>query len=388
MSINSTASQSSSSGCVGSIPCEPKSSLVSTMPVPNSCSQCRLATTRAVSGFLRSTSHLARPSRLRGRSSAKRRKHFRRVGADLFARTEKAAANEHVRLPLLVGRQLFHDRRLVRLVFFGEPPLDVLALRDELLQLRLQRAEILGDLLGLFRRALLGRNRGDLANRRRHGRGVGGMRIVGHQHAEMPERLAACDRQSASAGRRTILQFDWPPSATIGCSKPEHDRLRTLRLRIGRPAVLLRIVVLNRVAGGKILPLAVGDRPTRIAASTRRRRSTWSSGSASKCSVCCQTGVAIRHRAASRANSTRRYGCASSFHSTTRSTRVGSPRSTSHHGLSLNAVCEIDRPVANCGCVLPSIASWACPRRRCSIASPCRRGRRSRRRETLALPTS
>ena len=42
LSMNSIASQSSNSGCVGGSPCDPKSSLVNTMPRPNRISQYRL----------------------------------------------------------------------------------------------------------------------------------------------------------------------------------------------------------------------------------------------------------------------------------------------------------------------------------------------------------
>ena len=64
LSRNSTASQSMSSGFDGGSPCAPKSSLVRTMPVPNSCCQNRLTATRAVSGFESAMSQLARSRRL------------------------------------------------------------------------------------------------------------------------------------------------------------------------------------------------------------------------------------------------------------------------------------------------------------------------------------
>ncbi len=63
---NSVASQSSSSGCIGRSPCDPKSSLVSTMPWPKICSQYRFTVTRAVSGFSSLTSQRARPRRFVG----------------------------------------------------------------------------------------------------------------------------------------------------------------------------------------------------------------------------------------------------------------------------------------------------------------------------------
>ena len=49
--MNSTASQSSSSGCVGGSPILPKFSSVATMPRPKCFCQRRLTMTRAVSGF-------------------------------------------------------------------------------------------------------------------------------------------------------------------------------------------------------------------------------------------------------------------------------------------------------------------------------------------------
>ena len=63
--MNSVASQSSNSGWVGIEPCVPKSSLVSTIPRPKSCSQYRLTVTRAVSGLSSDTSQFARPSQIR-----------------------------------------------------------------------------------------------------------------------------------------------------------------------------------------------------------------------------------------------------------------------------------------------------------------------------------
>ncbi len=68
-SRNSTASQSSSSGCEGGSPAEPKSPAVRTIPVPNTSCQKRLTVTRAISGFSGRTSQRARPSRFFGRSA-------------------------------------------------------------------------------------------------------------------------------------------------------------------------------------------------------------------------------------------------------------------------------------------------------------------------------
>ena len=64
--INSVASQSSNSGWDGFSPCNPKSSVVFTKPVPKYCCQKRFTVTRAVKGWFGSTSHLARPSRFVG----------------------------------------------------------------------------------------------------------------------------------------------------------------------------------------------------------------------------------------------------------------------------------------------------------------------------------
>src|SRR5437879_8483268 len=65
-SMNSTASQSSSSGCEGVSLCDPRSSLVLTRPVPKYVCQTRLTNERAVVGDLRSTSHWAKSSRVAG----------------------------------------------------------------------------------------------------------------------------------------------------------------------------------------------------------------------------------------------------------------------------------------------------------------------------------
>ncbi len=68
-SMKSTASQSSNSGCDGSEPCVPKSSSLTTRPVPNNWAHTRLTITRAVNGLSRLTSQCAKPSRLRGASA-------------------------------------------------------------------------------------------------------------------------------------------------------------------------------------------------------------------------------------------------------------------------------------------------------------------------------
>src|SRR5262245_29953789 len=70
-SRNSVANQSSSSGWVGGCPCEPKSSLVLTMPVPNISCQYRLTVTRAIKGFDGSTSQRANPNRFLGYEAGK-----------------------------------------------------------------------------------------------------------------------------------------------------------------------------------------------------------------------------------------------------------------------------------------------------------------------------
>ena len=63
-SMNSTANQSSNSRCAGYSACTPKSSAVFTNPIPKSACQKRFTVTRAVNGWSRSTSHLAKPSLL------------------------------------------------------------------------------------------------------------------------------------------------------------------------------------------------------------------------------------------------------------------------------------------------------------------------------------
>ena len=62
--MNSLASQSSSSRCVGHSPCEPRSSSTLDKPIPNNSRQVRLTKARDVSGFPRETSQLARSSRV------------------------------------------------------------------------------------------------------------------------------------------------------------------------------------------------------------------------------------------------------------------------------------------------------------------------------------
>src|ERR1044072_8141151 len=64
--VNSVASQSSSSGCDGASPWDPKSSDVLTIPTPKYCCQNRFTVTRDNSGFAGSTSQFARPRRLDG----------------------------------------------------------------------------------------------------------------------------------------------------------------------------------------------------------------------------------------------------------------------------------------------------------------------------------
>ena len=68
LSINSTASQSSNSGCDGKAPCVPRSSQVRTRPWPKRSFHSRLTSTRATSGFSRETIQRARSSRVARRS--------------------------------------------------------------------------------------------------------------------------------------------------------------------------------------------------------------------------------------------------------------------------------------------------------------------------------
>ena len=132
----------------------------------------------------------------------------------------------------------------------------------------------------------------DLADLGRHGRGFGRVRIVGHQNAEVPQRLAVRDRQSARLlVTRTILSCDWHPSATIGRSRPSTNRLRTLRSadRATSRASLDRDI---RSHAERETPCArCRRRPRRIAASRHRRPSTSVVRSGEKSSVCCQTGL-------------------------------------------------------------------------------------------------
>ena len=89
--MNSSASQSSSSGCVGRSPSTPKSPGVSTSPRPKWCIQTRLTSTRATSGC-RAARQVARRRPAGGRSSAAP---GRRPGS----RARPAAAARTVRSP-------------------------------------------------------------------------------------------------------------------------------------------------------------------------------------------------------------------------------------------------------------------------------------------------
>ena len=62
--MNSAASQSSSSRCVGHSPCDPRSSSTFDSPVPKNSRHVRLTNVRAVSGLSRATSQFARSRRV------------------------------------------------------------------------------------------------------------------------------------------------------------------------------------------------------------------------------------------------------------------------------------------------------------------------------------
>ena len=88
-SMNSAASQSSSSGWVGLSPCVPKSSEVRTRPRPKNSCHMRLTATRAVSGLLRETIQRARPSRTR--FAGRGRQRAERAGLHLVAALAEVA---------------------------------------------------------------------------------------------------------------------------------------------------------------------------------------------------------------------------------------------------------------------------------------------------------
>ena len=111
-SMNSTASQSSSSGWLGGSPWMPKSSGVRTMLRPKSSAHQRLTVTRAVSGFSRATSQRASVSRLGG-PSGKRLQNGRHAGLDRLPRVGVFAPVEHGRHPR--RRHLDHHLRARRL---------------------------------------------------------------------------------------------------------------------------------------------------------------------------------------------------------------------------------------------------------------------------------
>ena len=95
-SRNSTASQSSSSGCEGNSPLTPKSPAVRTRPVPNTSCQKRFTVTRAVSGCSGRSSHSARPSRFRGKSAGIGGRKPGVPGVDLVAALVVLAAEQHI----------------------------------------------------------------------------------------------------------------------------------------------------------------------------------------------------------------------------------------------------------------------------------------------------
>ena len=100
-----SASQSSNSGWLGISPALPKSSRVSTRPVPNSCSQVRFTATRAVKRLagLEEPVRQGQPvARRVGRQLGKQRGRVgHKVGADLG---QEAAALEFQGLALLISR--------------------------------------------------------------------------------------------------------------------------------------------------------------------------------------------------------------------------------------------------------------------------------------------
>ena len=114
--MNSTASQSSSSGCDGGSHWMPRSSLVATMPVPKYACQTRLTSDRAVVGDSRSTSQFANVSRSRLGAGGKRVQERGTPGVDGLARLEEIAALQHVRRPRLVALAEHQLRRALRML--------------------------------------------------------------------------------------------------------------------------------------------------------------------------------------------------------------------------------------------------------------------------------
>ena len=95
--MNSRASQSSSSGCVGRSPTMPKLFGVRTIPSPKCPCQMRFTITRAGSGFAGSASHSAssrRPLPLVMRLLFAGQDHRKSLGYDFAARI-RIAAEEH-----------------------------------------------------------------------------------------------------------------------------------------------------------------------------------------------------------------------------------------------------------------------------------------------------
>ena len=98
------------------MPDVPKSSTVSTMPVPNSCAHTRFTITRDVSGFSFDTSHLAIVNRLGAEPDGSGGKIPGVPGVTSFSlSSQRPRVNTNVERPLMRG-QLFASRAPKRLV--------------------------------------------------------------------------------------------------------------------------------------------------------------------------------------------------------------------------------------------------------------------------------
>ena len=92
------------------VPEVPKSSTVSTMPTPKSCSHTRLTITRAVSGFSSETNQRANAKSIMDRAGGQRRQGVRRAGLDFVALVEPESTRKDEGRTPLVLRQLAHHR--------------------------------------------------------------------------------------------------------------------------------------------------------------------------------------------------------------------------------------------------------------------------------------
>ena len=217
-SRNSTASQSSSSGCDGGRACTPKSSADSTNPAPKNSCQKRFTMTRANRGLVAIDHPARQPEPVRGQPRGHRRQERRRGGLDHLARLIVHAAKQERRRRLRIG-PLFDHHRGVR------PQLDLAMLGADAREVCRQfpvGGIAIGEVIALQRLFFDGRPCGG-GLRRGHGRG---RPRGGHP------RFFFCNDaiEDAEFGERSVK------TPFAGRSRPKRHRLRVsdAALQLGR----------------------------------------------------------------------------------------------------------------------------------------------------------